>query len=235
MADSTTYDFGVTDTVVQPVESGGAAWPERLALLPPSLFPPAEAAAFGRGAVTRGGRGGRAAWPSNEVRAAARRAAGLPANDPATFVFAAHNQIFKVRPRLLDALANLLRGAGGAGGAVLWIIDHPKDAVTSVRAELVARGVSHDAVVASPFVRDRTAHVERLAAAADLFLETDGYSGGATTCVSTRAGPRAHQHNTWPSLLIHMSGCSRSGSSRARLWRRRPNGRAARGLTCLVS
>jgi predicted O-linked N-acetylglucosamine transferase (SPINDLY family) len=188
MADPTTYDFGVTDAVVQPVESGGTPWSERLALLPPSLFPPADAAAFGRKVAPRSERGGGAAWPSDERRAAARRAAGLPADDPETFVFAAHNQIFKVRPALLDALANLLRGSDG--GSVLWIIDHPRDAVTAVRAELLARGVTHDAIVASPFVRNRTAHVERLAAAADLFLETDGYSGGATTCVSLQPGPR---------------------------------------------
>jgi protein O-GlcNAc transferase len=89
---------------------------------------------------------------------------GLPDN---AFVFCCFNGAYKILPDVFDSWMRILRGVDGS---VLWLLEDNASAVSNLRKEAAARGVSPDRMV---FARRMSAphHLARHRMA-DLFLDT---------------------------------------------------------------
>jgi len=109
-----------------------------------------------------------------------RREAGLPED---AFVFCSFNSLSKITPDVFSAWMRLLRGTDGS---VLWLLAEGAASEQNLRREAAARGVAPERLVFAP----RTAYAEYLARyrAADLFLDTFPFNGGATVSDSLWMG-----------------------------------------------
>jgi predicted O-linked N-acetylglucosamine transferase (SPINDLY family) len=103
-----------------------------------------------------------------------RDAVGLP---PHGFVFCAFHNAFKIGPEIFSRWMELLRRVPGS---VLWVLARSPEAGRNLRREAERRGIDPGRIVSAPALP----HDQHLArhAAADLFLDTPGFSA-ATTCL----------------------------------------------------
>lgn len=103
-----------------------------------------------------------------------RDAVGLP---PKGFVFCAFHNAFKIGPEIFSRWMELLRRVPDS---VLWVLARRPEAGRNLRLEAERRGIHPERIVSAPAVP----HDQHLArhAAADLFLDTPGFSA-ATTCL----------------------------------------------------
>jgi len=103
-----------------------------------------------------------------------RVAVGLP---PQGFVFCGFHNAFKIGPEIFSRWMELLRRVPGS---VLWVLARSPEAGRNLRREAERRGIDPERIVSAPALP----HDQHLArhAAADLFLDTPGFSA-ATTCL----------------------------------------------------
>ena len=101
-----------------------------------------------------------------------RESLGLPRSG---FVFAALHNGYKIRPEIFDCWMALLTRVKGS---VLWVLARHEEVREHLRREAAQRGVDPDRLVFAGRV-PRELHLARQSAA-DLFLDTPDYSGGAT-------------------------------------------------------
>jgi protein O-GlcNAc transferase len=169
-------DFAFVDPKSTMVESVALKrhYEEKLLIVPPSLFVGDHRRKLPR---PQGGAN----------RFANRSALNIPNK---AFVFANHNQLFKLNEALLDTWGNILRRArtlnvkcieqnpSPSTGVLLWLLRHPSAAEVSVREELIARGVPKHHVLFSDFA-PQDEYVGRVEVA-DVFLDNVQYNAGAT-------------------------------------------------------
>lgn len=109
-----------------------------------------------------------------------RAALGLPGDG---FVYCSFNNSNKITPAMFDVWMRVLRGIEGS---VLWLLGGNAAVERNLRNEARARGVDPARLVFAP----RLAYAEHLARyrAADLFLDTLPFNGGATASDALWAG-----------------------------------------------
>jgi predicted O-linked N-acetylglucosamine transferase (SPINDLY family) len=109
-----------------------------------------------------------------------RAGCGLPADG---VVFCCFNHSYKLTPAVFDIWMRLLRAVPGS---VLWLLEANAAVPGNLRREAASRGVAAERLV---FARHApiAEYLARLAAA-DLFLDTSPYNGGATANDALWAG-----------------------------------------------
>ena len=115
------------------------------------------------------------------TRTPTRVEAGLP---PRGFVFASHNNDYKLNPQTFDIWMRLLRNVEGS---VLWLKSLNPWAMINLRREASARGITPDRIIFAPRLHRKEDHLARLRLA-DLFLDTCPYNAHATACDALWAG-----------------------------------------------
>jgi predicted O-linked N-acetylglucosamine transferase (SPINDLY family) len=115
------------------------------------------------------------------ARTPSRGEAGLPESG---FVFACHNQEYKLGPEIFDVWMRLLRAVEGS---VLWLKFHNPSAMANLWQEANARGVASERLIFAPRLPRAEDHLARLRLA-DLFLDTRPYNAHATACDALWAG-----------------------------------------------
>ncbi len=109
-----------------------------------------------------------------------RASLGLPDDG---FVFCSFNSTFKVTPAAFDGWMRILQAVPGS---VLWLVGSSDGAIANLRREAAARGVAPARLAFAPRV-PYALHLARCGAA-DLFLDTMPFNGGATVSDALRAG-----------------------------------------------
>jgi predicted O-linked N-acetylglucosamine transferase (SPINDLY family) len=147
-------DYIIADRTVIP-EEHRIHYSERVVYLPDTYWPTDRDYAMPKSAPTR-----------SEV--------GLP---PTGFVFACHNNTFKIGPDTFDIWMRLLRAIDGS---VLWLLEDNPRAAASLRRQAALRGVGPERIVFAP----RRSHEEYLARLplADLLVDTLPYNAHTTAC-----------------------------------------------------
>jgi predicted O-linked N-acetylglucosamine transferase (SPINDLY family) len=92
------------------------------------------------------------------------------------FVFCSFNKSYKLNPRVFDVWMRLLMASPGA---VLWLSGASDTAMSHLRCEAQARGVSGARLVFAPMVPSMADHLARHRNA-DLFLDTLPYNAHTT-------------------------------------------------------
>lgn len=115
------------------------------------------------------------------ARTPTRAEAGLPRQG---FVFASHNNDYKLNPETFDIWMRLLRTIEGS---VLWLKSLNPWAMINLRREAGTRGVAPDRLIFAPRLLRTEDHLARLRLA-DLFLDTRPYNAHATACDALWAG-----------------------------------------------
>jgi predicted O-linked N-acetylglucosamine transferase (SPINDLY family) len=115
------------------------------------------------------------------ARTSSRSEAGLPERG---FVFACHNQEYKLGPEIFDVWMRLLKAVEGS---VLWLKFHNPSAMANLWQEANARGVTPERLIFAPRLPQAEDHLARLRLA-DLFLDTRPYNAHATACDALWAG-----------------------------------------------
>jgi len=110
----------------------------------------------------------------------ARQELGLPSSG---FVFCNFNTNYKITPEVFDGWMRILRQVEGS---VLWLAAASETAITNLRREAEARGVSGARVLFAPRVPMKY-HLARQQAAG-LFLDTLPYNAHSTAIDALRAG-----------------------------------------------
>ena len=105
--------------------------------------------------------------------APSRAELGLPDDG---FVFCCFNASFKHTPSSFDGWMRILLATPGS---MLWLTQHNATAVSNLRREAEARGVSAERLVFAPFA-EQPVHLARLSRA-DLVLDENPYNGHTTT------------------------------------------------------
>ena len=100
------------------------------------------------------------------------------------FVFACLNHSYKIGPEIFDVWMRLLRAVDGS---VLWLRTTNTAAMSNLRGQAEARGVTPDRLVFAPPVSRPEDHLARLRVA-DLFLDTRPYNAHATACDALWSG-----------------------------------------------
>jgi predicted O-linked N-acetylglucosamine transferase (SPINDLY family) len=96
--------------------------------------------------------------------------------DPGPLRLASFNNIYKIKPDLLIAWANILKQSKGK--CELWLLDDNNETTKQVKEFLVSVGVDMSCVLFLPRVSYKEHH-ERIRRV-DLFLDTYPYNGGST-------------------------------------------------------
>lgn len=115
------------------------------------------------------------------ARTPTRAEAGLPRQG---FVFASHNNDYKLNPQTFDIWMRLLRTIEDS---VLWLKSPNPWAMINLRQEAGARGIAPDRLIFAPRLPRTEDHLARLRLA-DLFLDTIPYNAHATACDALWAG-----------------------------------------------
>src|SRR5258708_25015477 len=115
------------------------------------------------------------------ARTPSRAEAGLPETG---FVFACHNQDYKISPEIFDVWMRLLQAVEGS---VLWLKFLNPAAMANLWREARARGVAPERLVFAPRLPRAEDHLARLRLA-DLFVDTLPYNAHATGCDALWAG-----------------------------------------------
>jgi protein O-GlcNAc transferase len=116
-----------------------------------------------------------------EPEVVSRAEVGLPAD---AFVFCCFNSNHKIRPRMFDVWAQLLRSVPGS---VLWLRDGTPTMNERFRNEAAARGVDAHRIHFAGRMENFARHLGRQAQA-DLFLDTHPYNAHATASDALWAG-----------------------------------------------
>ena len=124
-------------------------------------------------------------WPSDtmlpEPEVVSRAELGLPDD---AFVFCCFNSHHKIRPRMYDVWARLLRSVPGS---VLWLRDGTPAMNERFRGEAAARGIEPHRIHFAGRTESLARHLGRQAQA-DLFLDTHPYNAHATASDALWAG-----------------------------------------------
>ncbi|HTV35717.1 MAG TPA: tetratricopeptide repeat protein [Xanthobacteraceae bacterium] len=105
---------------------------------------------------------------------------GLP---EAGFVFCCFCNTFKITPQIFDVWMRLLQGVDGS---VLWLLENHPVSSQNLRREAKQRGIAPERLVFAPSIKYAD-YLSRYRAA-DLFLDTFPFNGGATASDALWAG-----------------------------------------------